>query len=292
MNKLVSIIIPTFNRKKEILATLSDLSRQSYPDFEVIIIDKSDIPLKKEEINSLGLNVHVFYKSGEGSHLARNLGIEKAKGDIIIFVDDDVHIENKDFIKNHLENYKDSQISGVAGREIQPHNTFKPEEVKVVGKINFVTGRVIGDFNALFRTEVDHAVGCNMSFRKSVLKEVGGFDSSYQGTAYFEEADLSLKIKERGYKIVFDPKTTLVHLQAKRGGNRAKNFYFWRYWYFHNYVILFFRHMNPVFRSLFLMSQGIWIIGSSLKRLDFQNAKVCFQGMVKGYKDWRESVKK
>lgn len=290
MNKTVSIVIPTFNRKKELLDTLKDLSMQEYPGFEVIVVDGGNETINKGEISG-GLHVKTFHHKGKGSHDARNFGISKAGGELIIFIDDDVKIEDKNFIKNHVKNYEDSVTGGVAGREVQPKNTYKPEEVRKIGKINFITGRVIGDFNGLFRTEVDHAVGCNMSFRKSILNEVGGFDSIYDGTAYFEETDLCLKVKKKGYKIVFDPTASLTHLRVKRGGNREKDFYRWRYWYFHNYAILFCRHFNPIFRPLFFTSQSLWIIGSSLKRLDIKNLRICFSGLAKGYKAWKKTDK-
>jgi len=99
-------------------------------------------------------------------------------------------------------------------------------------------GSIISNFNADYRIEVDHVYGCNMSFRRNILVDIGGFSLDYSGNAYFEETDLSIRVRKQGYKLVFDPTALVIHLMADEGGVRLHSFREWVYNYIHNYVIL------------------------------------------------------
>jgi len=285
MNQLVSIIIPTRDRKEYLFSVLEDLNKQNYRNFEVIVVETSDHPIRKEDCPQVDFKLKIIYRKGFGSHQARNEGIKESQAKIILFLDDDVAIKNPDFLTAHLQNYENPQVGGVAGRVTKADDSKKPGEVKVIGKVGFL-GKVIGDFNGLIKKEVDHGYGCNLSLRRQVLEEVGGFSSLFGGTAYFEETDLCLRVKKKGFKIIFEPQAMLYHLQASRGGNRENDFYNWRYWYFHNYVIFFLRNFNKLLFPLFWLKQTFWIFGSSLKRRDLKNLKTCLAGLRDGFKDY------
>jgi GT2 family glycosyltransferase len=65
--------------------------------------------------------------------------------------------------------------------------------------------------------EVDHLVGCNMSFRRKALQQVGGFDPSYTLTNYREETDLFIRLKKAGWRIMFVPAMAVKHVSARSG---------------------------------------------------------------------------
>ena len=93
---------------------------QSYENFEIIIVDQSkreNKPLVEITVGS-GDEVKYYKLEKEGTCQAKNFGIKKARGEIIIFLDDDVEIKNKDFIKYHVVNYLNPEIGGVGGRVI------------------------------------------------------------------------------------------------------------------------------------------------------------------------------
>ena len=87
-----SVIIPVYNRIGEVRDLLRSLEKQSAGNFEVIIVeDGSTEPCREavEEAATGGLDVRYFYKENEGRSIARNHGIEKARGDYFIFFDSD-----------------------------------------------------------------------------------------------------------------------------------------------------------------------------------------------------------
>ena len=84
-----SIIVPVYNRIDEVRDLLESLTHQTNKDFEVILVeDGSTEPCKDEaEKYSASLDVQYHYKSNEGRSIARNYGIERAKGEYFIFFD-------------------------------------------------------------------------------------------------------------------------------------------------------------------------------------------------------------
>jgi len=65
------------------------------------------------------------------------------------------------------------------------------------------------------QVEVDHLIGCNMSFRRKALEQVGGFDPNYTLTNLREETDLCVRVKKAGWRIVFTPSIAVVHFSAR-----------------------------------------------------------------------------
>jgi glycosyltransferase involved in cell wall biosynthesis len=90
----LSIIIPTVNRYNDLNNTLIDLSHQTHTDFEVIIIDQTPIG-KAQIITNSELLIHYYHSEIPSASFARNIGIQEAKGEIVLFLDDDVLVDSK-----------------------------------------------------------------------------------------------------------------------------------------------------------------------------------------------------
>lgn len=99
----VSIIIPTYNEEKVIGECLESLSRQSFCDMEIIVIDDGSCDDTLKELqNSRYSELQVLTQKHRGAGAARNLGARQAKGDILVFVDADMTFE-KDFIRKLID---------------------------------------------------------------------------------------------------------------------------------------------------------------------------------------------
>lgn len=86
---LVTVIIPTYNRKEYLETAISSVANQTYKNIEILIIDDGSENNYAESICNKFLNCTYFYKENGGLSSARNFGIKKAKGDYIAFLDDD-----------------------------------------------------------------------------------------------------------------------------------------------------------------------------------------------------------
>jgi GT2 family glycosyltransferase len=264
----VSVVVPTLNRPEPLIGTLVSLLNQTWDDYEIIVVDQS--PEQNYEVEAMlhtaPHNVRYFLVDSMGSPAARNYGIEWATGDVVLSCDDDI-IAHPTLIECHAKNYEDKSIGGVAGRVLTKED--KPlEKTRHVGACNSYTGWMTGNFNATTRCDVEHVQGSNCSFRRAVLKQVGGFDEAFTKLGHFEEADLSLRVRRAGWRIVFDPNATATHLQHPAAGNRPMSFRERTYWHFHNYGLLFWKDMRRVGLPLFLAVQTARAAGYAVRQRD------------------------
>jgi len=93
---LISVVIPTFNRMRQVQAALRSVLAQTYSEFEVIVVDDGSTDGTGQAIRALinqeggsGKQIRYFFQPNRGQSTARNAGIEKARGELIAFLDSD-----------------------------------------------------------------------------------------------------------------------------------------------------------------------------------------------------------
>jgi glycosyltransferase involved in cell wall biosynthesis len=221
---MVSIIVPTINREQVLCATLTCLFAQDYPDLEILVVDQTGQHEEATETflrdaTAAGHLRHIRI-STPGVTNARNVGIRHARGDIVLFCDDDVVI-GPDWAARHAENYADPTIGGVTGQVLEPGEV--PTDARPVGRITFC-GRLVENFTSVHRMDVQHIKGGNMSFRKSVAQQAGLFDLRFSVPALLEEADFAFRVRRLGHRIVYDPRASLKHLAWPSGGHQTRTY--------------------------------------------------------------------
>ncbi len=225
----VSVIIPTYNREKVLRDTLADVVQLEYPEFEVLVVDQTQNHEAETEkyLQELQDRQLISWYKLKWASLpgARNYGMRRAKGDIILFIDDDVKL-SKDFLANHAKNYINSpEIGAVGGRVLDPMTVESiPEELL----IEYLPKEAMDAGIAWYYLDLMHTVksqeiisvrGCNMSFRREIFTKHGlEFDERFRGSAVREESDFCLRIGKIGYKIWYDPEAVLLHLGEESGG--------------------------------------------------------------------------
>lgn len=220
-DKKVSVIIPTYNREEILCQTLDLALRQDYPSYEVIVVDqtKEHLPSTEKYLEQIKDKIRYFKLDRPNTPTARNLGVREAQGEMVVFLDDDVTFD-ADLLKNHLLNYSDPKVGGVAGGVITPG-----EPVRHTQKVGYFSLLGICHCNYFSdrRTRVHSAMGCNMSFRKKLIFEAGLFDSDFIGSCHREESDFCFRLRSLGYGIIFDPRAGVIHLVTSQGGSRSKD---------------------------------------------------------------------
>jgi GT2 family glycosyltransferase len=190
--------------------------------FECIVVDNSTNDETQRLFKRRDGMVYTRVNAPLGSQpLLRNAALELAKGEIVCFLDDDGYPE-PNWLEELMKCYADPMVGGAGGRILQGQSTTVREKV---GRFRLVGG-VEGNWNyggpEMF--EVDHLQGTNMSFRRSVLQEIGGWDERYcGGYATYEEPDVCLRVKKLGYKILFNPKAAVTHGEAQREGSFGRS---------------------------------------------------------------------
>lgn len=226
----ISVIIPTYNRPDELKRLLVSLEQQTYPANEIIVVDAS---IKSLPIDS---DNYILISSDRGLVTQRNKGIKEAKGDIIVFVDDDAILTPSclEVIAREFAGDDSNEIGALTGRIIDGENKnqnhwnlarlFLLGESKGEGKFK------ISGFPSLASGERDKETevlcGGIMAFRSIVLNKIGGFNKILEGTgpyAYMEDQDIALRVKEAGMKIKYLSKLKIYHIPSPRGRDNEYN---------------------------------------------------------------------
>jgi len=281
----ISVIIPTYNRENFLIDLLKDLAKQNYPNFEVIIIDQSEeVSLKLGEvISSLGIKIKYLKIQHKGASRARNIGLRDSKGDLIIFLDDDTVIPENSFLTEHAKCYNDSKIGGVSGKVIEKN---KKSTFGKIGKVFPVICLPGGKADGEKFTFVDTVKGMNMSFRRDLLERIGGFDERFGAPSIYEETDVSLKIRRMGYKILFNPNATVIHLSASRGGQRqAKSEADFRFIAFRDRVLLF-KNNYSIWLSPFFLLGNLALAFRPIIKLKWELVNSALRGLIEGIKQY------
>ena len=192
---LVSLVVPTYNREEPLKNTLIDSIAQDYPNFEVIVVDqtKNHTPDVAAYLDQAVSNGKIILFKPEFASLpgARNYAIRRAKGEIIIFIDDDIRMEPS-FIRNHVDVFlKQPTIGAVAGRVIPP--TIDEAQLKTFA-VQHLPPEALDPGIAWYYLDFTYvenpqrvlsARGCNMSFRRKLFEQYNlAFDERMQGQCY------------------------------------------------------------------------------------------------------------
>ena len=180
MKKLVSIIVPVYNKEKFIDKLLDTILNQTYKNIEVILVDdgSKDGSLKKCK-SYKDKRIKVIHKENGGVSTARNVGLEAATGDYIAFVDADDYIE-KDFIKKLITNIKDYDICECGYNRVDEEGNILE---KFIPREELLTNNYqIQDYYLNYNNTNDFL--WNKMFKKEVLKDIE-FNKNYKCSEVF-----------------------------------------------------------------------------------------------------------
>ena len=167
-SRKISIIIPTLNRGEFLENSLTDMVCQTYQNYEIIIVDQSDICVSlgvQQIIKNNSDKVKYIKVNFKGLPNARNYGFQKAEGDILIYIDDDIRC-GPNFISEHVRTYKNPKIAMVAGGIDQVG--LSSSEAKA-GIFNYSFASAKRGFQSYNEQFVQHVPGGNFSIKKSIV---------------------------------------------------------------------------------------------------------------------------
>ncbi|MHA2247126.1 MAG: glycosyltransferase family 2 protein [Candidatus Hodarchaeales archaeon] len=221
MNKEIdaSIIVCTFSseRKKFLELNIKSLKNQFFSgNYEVlIVVDRNNqlYQLLHTEYVDDSI-VHIIENDGKGLTDGRNTGIQSSSGKIVIFLDDDA-IPNNMWLHQMYKNYFDKKIIAVGGFTlplwITPKDKWFPKELYWIFACTYKG-------HPERRSQVRNLMGCNMSFRRNVFRNIGlfkpilGRTDNYLMTADETEYCIRLSTMKPSAKIIFEPKARVFHL--------------------------------------------------------------------------------
>ncbi len=229
--KKISIIIPTRDRKDSLKVALNSIAASDYPrdDFEVIVVDDGSIDGTDELVLELqgraSIILRYYKQERKGLSAAKNIGIKHARGDFLVFTDDDCIIE-KDWLRK-LTHAFDSPMVGVVGG---PDRT-PPASSPLARSIDYSVTSFIGTGGVregrAIRLAKYFPRGCNTAVTKSALEEIGDFDESFGAG---EDIELVYRVKRAGYMIRYAPEAFVWHKRRDSIRSFLKQIFSRGYW--------------------------------------------------------------
>lgn len=201
-----SVIVPVYNRVDEVDELLSSLLRQTAKNFEVIIVeDGSTVPCRQtcELYAARGLDVRYFFKENEGRSIARNYGMERARGDFFVFFDSDCVIP-ADYFSKLVRMQTAKWYDAYGGPDAADASFSTTQKAINFAMTSFLTtGGIRGGRVSL---EKFTPRTFNMGFSRRVYEKVGGFREMFS-----EDIDMSTRIRLAGFTIGLYPDLYVYH---------------------------------------------------------------------------------
>ncbi|OLP19610.1 glycosyltransferase [Leptolyngbya sp. 'hensonii'] len=260
----ISVIIPTYGREEALCNTIADALKQTYANFEVIVVDQTathqpETQAYLDQVATAG-KIRLFRVDWASLPGARNYAIRRAQGDVILFIDDDVELPDG-FLEAHARNFREyPDVGAVAGRVF---DRMKLADAKFISgseeglTVDYLPPEAMDPAIAWYHIDLVNTVkpqqvisarGCNMAYRRELFEKHGlHFDERFRGSAVREESDFCLHIRQTGYKIWYDPEAWLVHLGEETGGchDISTRSFKYQITFYHNHFLMALKNLTP-----------------------------------------------
>ena len=260
----ITVIIPTYCRTQDLARCLEALEKQKrLPDEVLVIVRDTDSQTWSffKNYNSAPLSVQTIEVTIPGQVAALNAGLDRAKGDIISFTDDDAAPRPEWLARIEAHFLSDDRIGGVGGKDwMYVNDRLVDGERKIVGKVQWF-GRTIGEHHRGVEKsrEVEILKGANMSYRRTAIADLR-FDKRLLGSGAEVHNDLAfcLNIKKAGWKIIYDPEVEVDHYHGKRFDEDKRDCFNETAWFneVHNETLVLLEYLPPLRKLIFI----IWSI--------------------------------
>jgi GT2 family glycosyltransferase len=213
----VSVIVCTRDRADDLERCLAALARLRVPagiSAEVVVVDNASTDRTPDVIAAARergpLPVRRVYLAQPGLARARNAGMTTARGELLLFTDDDC-LPDPDWLEAAQAVMRGDPSLGIVGGLVRLHDPRDlPETIKTWPRRE--TPRRTADLHALL-------LGANMAVRRSALAAVGPFDSRFGAGARFksaEDTDMIYRLYRAGYGVRYDPAFAVSHNHGRR----------------------------------------------------------------------------
>lgn len=201
----VSVVVPARNAASTIDDCLSGLQTQSVPKdrYEVIVVDDGSTDETPDIVEKH--DVTLVSQPPRGPAAARNKGVAASEGETVLFTDADC-VPDENWIAEMVRSFGDAEVVGVKG-------VYRTRQKDIVAR--FVQCEYEERYELMARRRwIDFIDTYSAGYRREVFLAQGGFDTRYPN-ASVEDQELSFRLAERGYKMVFNPQAIVYHQHPK-----------------------------------------------------------------------------
>jgi O-antigen biosynthesis protein len=217
----VSIVIPVIDKLQLTMTCLQSIVAHTVPgSYEVIVVDNGSTEPTQAALGAVdGLRL-IRNDSNVGFVGACNQGGRAARGKYVLFLNNDtVALPGwLDALVGTLE--RDPRAAAVGAKLIYPDGRLQ-EAGAIIWRDgsgwNYGRGADRDAPEYCYVREVDYCSGACLLVRRDVLEQLGGFDNRY-APAYYEDTDLCFRIRELGYRVLYQPRSEVIHLEGATAG--------------------------------------------------------------------------
>lgn len=245
INNRLAIILVNWNGTEDTINCIESLNKSTFKDFNIIVVDNGSDESQIERLVDYSKHITLI-KAGEnlGYTGGNNVGIDyalKQKAEYVLLLNNDTYVD-ADALKNMIFFADSDKKIGV----LSPKIFFHPSRHLIWSagatfNDTILTGNLSGykkEDNHIYnqRGDVDYVSGCAMLIRSNVFLEVGKLCEDYFATC--EDIDFCFKVREKGYRIFYEPTATVWHIESSSsGGSDAPQYAYYQtrnYFMFHN----------------------------------------------------------
>lgn len=220
----VSIIIPVYNQFEYTYNCLESIHKNSGDiSYEIIVADDCSTDLTKD-LEKVAEGINVIHNEKNLRFLLNcNNAARQASGEYIVFLNNDTQVQAGwlDALVSVME--RDPRI-GMAGSKLLYSDGHLQEAGGIIWKDasawNYGNRQNPNDSEFSYIHETDYISGAAIMIRASLWKEIGGFDERF-APAYCEDSDLAFEVRRHGYKVVYQPKSEVVHFEGISNGTNV-----------------------------------------------------------------------
>ena len=231
-NDLISIIIPSHDHASVLRTCIESIEeRSTYDNYEIILIENGSTEKELfDYYESLKDDKRVrilYWDKGFNFSAINNYGVREAKGDYLLFLNNDIEIKTPDWLEEMLSNFQRNEGIGAVGvRLLYPDTTI--QHAGVIIRLGGIAGHGFSRMDcentgyfgrAVIKQDLTAVTAACMMTSREVFSKVGGFEETL--AVAFNDVDLCLKIRKAGYRIIYDPDVTHIHYESLSRGHET-----------------------------------------------------------------------
>jgi len=272
-NPQVSIIIVNWNAKDYLEDCITSLEKQTYQNFEIILVDNASTDDSVKFIENKFPNIRIIKnKENVGFAEGNNIGMRQAKGNLIALFNPDAKADSE-WLSNLVSTLISSdKIAAVTGKIFYLGDEFGKNAVFCTwSKINPITAMPYNFFDDEPESKVDYLSGATMLVKKDVIEKIGYLDPEY--FLFFDETDWCARMIRAGFDLVYTPKAKAWHKVSASLENSSKKTYYMERSRVRFAIKNFDLKYLPIFYLSFFL-ETLYVLSRDIKNRNFSRSKI------------------
>ena len=248
--KKVSLYIPSYNSAEYLEKCLGNILKQTYPIEEIIVIDDGSVDKTFEVASKFPVKL-IRHSDNTGIAATRNTAVLETKSDFVAAIDADCLVEST-WLQECMNNFTEPNIAAVGGKLIEQNNK------KIIYR--WKATHLKQHWGAKKKINPIFLFGSNTTIRKDTFKQVG-FYNEERFRKNYEDVDLSLRLKKKGFDLIYEPNAVVRHIKGDTIISILKTYWSWQ---FHDYKPKY------ISRLIFSFVNTLKLILEDIKKRNFE----------------------